>query len=138
MKKAQYFIGIDLHKTVIQVCVVNMGGDVHKEFRQRLDEPEAETEMRQRLRRWKANGQYVVEAQGLNRWFVNACQASGLRILVANPTTLTLKRSGKKQRQVSNQTHVSSSDPDATLVSRPVSTGNSITKCTTPPMQRVA
>ena len=38
----------------------------------------------------------MVEAQGLNRWFVNACRASGLRILVANPTTLNLKRSGKK------------------------------------------
>jgi transposase len=32
----------------------------------------------------------------LNRWFVNACQAMGLRILVANPSTLKLKRSGKK------------------------------------------
>jgi hypothetical protein len=32
----------------------------------------------------------------LNRWFVNACQASGLRIVVANPSTLKLKRSGKK------------------------------------------
>jgi IS5 family transposase len=28
-------------------------------------------------------------------------------------------KAGKKQRQVSNQTHISSSDPDATLVSRP-------------------
>lgn len=28
-------------------------------------------------------------------------------------------KAGKKQRQVSNQTHVSASDPDATLVSRP-------------------
>lgn len=96
MKKAQYCIGIDLHKTVVQVCVVNKEGDVHEEFRQRLDKPDAETEVLQRLRRWKANGQYVVEAQGLNRWFVNACQALGLRIIVANPTTLTLNRSGKK------------------------------------------
>jgi hypothetical protein len=28
-------------------------------------------------------------------------------------------KAGKKRRQVSNQTHVSTSDPDATLVSRP-------------------
>src|SRR5687768_4107964 len=96
MKKAQYFIGIDLHKTVIQVCVVDKTGEVHEEYRQRLDVPDAETHVLQRLRRWKANGQFVVEAQGLNRWFVNACQASGLRILVANPATLNLKRSGKK------------------------------------------
>jgi transposase len=96
MKKAQYFIGIDLHKTVIQVCVVHKTGEGHEEFRQRLDEPDAEKAVLQRLRRWKANGQFVVEAQGLNRWFVNACQASGLRIIVANPTTLNLKRSGQK------------------------------------------
>jgi hypothetical protein len=38
----------------------------------------------------------VVETQGLNRWFVNACQASELHIIVANPAILNLKRSGKK------------------------------------------
>lgn len=96
MKKAQYFIGIDLHKTVIQVCVVNKTGEVHEEFRQRLDEEGAEQEVVQRLRRWRTNGQFVVEAQGLNRWFVNACQTAGLRILVSNPVILNLKWSGKK------------------------------------------
>ncbi len=96
MRKTQYFIGIDLHKTVIQVCVVNKTGEIIEEFRQRLDEAEAEREGLQRLRRWKTTGRFVVEAQGLNRWFVNACQALGLRILVANPSTLKLKRSGKK------------------------------------------
>src|SRR5215813_11483333 len=96
MKKTQYFIGIDLHKTVIQVCVVNNAGEIIEEFRQRLDEAEAEAEVLQRLRRWKTNGRFVVEAQGLNRWFVNACQASGLRIVAANPTILNLKRSRKK------------------------------------------
>ena len=96
MKKGLYFIGIDLHKTVIQGCVLNKAGEVMEEFRQRLDEPEAETLVLERLRRWKTKGQYVVEAQGLNRWFVNACQAMGLRILVANPTTINLKRSGRK------------------------------------------
>jgi transposase len=96
MKKTQYFIGIDLHKTVIQGCVVNKTGEVHEEFRQRLDEEGVEKEVVQRLRRWKTNGRFVVEAQGLNRWFVNACQGSGLRIIVSNPTTLNLKRSGKK------------------------------------------
>jgi transposase len=96
MKKAQYFIDIDLHKTVIQVGVVNTTGEVHEEFRQRLDEEGAEQEVVQRLRWWKTTRQFVVEAQGLNRWFVNACQAAGLRILVSNPVILTLKRSGKK------------------------------------------
>ncbi len=67
MKKTQHFIGIDLRKTVIQVCVLNKAGDVVEEFRQRLDEAEAEGEVLQRLRRWKTNGRFVVEAQGLNR-----------------------------------------------------------------------
>ena len=66
MKKARYFIGIDLHKTVIQVCVVNTTGEVHEEFRLRLDEPNAEKEVLQRLRRWRTTGQFVVEAQGVN------------------------------------------------------------------------
>ena len=42
MKKAQNFIGVDLHKTVIQVCVLNKAGEINEEFRQRLDEAEAE------------------------------------------------------------------------------------------------
>src|SRR5262245_60464966 len=96
MKKAQHFIGIDLHKSVIQGCGLNTVGEIEEECRQRLDQAGAETEVLQRLRRGRANGQFVVAAQGLNRWFVNACQASGLRILVANPTTLNLKRSGRK------------------------------------------
>jgi|KBSSwiStaDraftv2_1062776.scaffolds.fasta_scaffold79637_5 hypothetical protein len=33
MKKTPHFIGIDLHKTVIQVCVLNHAGDVKEEFR---------------------------------------------------------------------------------------------------------
>jgi hypothetical protein len=32
----------------------------------------------------------------LNRWFVNACQAAAMRIVVATPPTRNLKRSGKK------------------------------------------
>ena len=96
MKKAAYFIGIDLHKTVVQGCVVNKHGEVHEEFRQRLDEPKAEARVLQRLRRGKTTGQYGVEAQGLKRWFVNACQTLGMRLLGANPTTVNLKRSGRK------------------------------------------
>jgi transposase len=49
-----------------------------------------------RLLRWKANGQFVVEALGLNHWFVNACQQAGLRITVADPVKLGLKTLGKK------------------------------------------
>jgi transposase len=38
----------------------------------------------------------AVEALGLNRWFVNACQAAGLEVLVCDPRKLDLKKLGKK------------------------------------------
>jgi transposase len=38
----------------------------------------------------------VVEALGLNRWFVNACRQAGLEIVVADAAKLALRRSGKK------------------------------------------
>ena len=59
MRKAQHVIGIDLLKTVIQVCVLTKAGEIDEEFRPRLDEAEAETRVLQRLRRWKTNGQFV-------------------------------------------------------------------------------
>jgi len=37
-----------------------------------------------------------VEALGLNRWFVNACCAAGLDVLVCDPRKLDLKKLGKK------------------------------------------
>ena len=38
----------------------------------------------------------AVEALGLNRWFVNACQEAGLDVLVCDPRKLELKKLGKK------------------------------------------
>ena len=37
-----------------------------------------------------------MEALGLNRWFVNACQQRGFDLVVADPVQLGLKASGKK------------------------------------------
>jgi transposase len=96
MKKASYFIGIDLHKAVVQACVLDRTGEIHEEFRMRLEGTRAEHEVLRRLLPWKARGHFVVEALGLNRWFVNACQQAGLRITVANPVKLGLKASDKK------------------------------------------
>ena len=33
MKKAYYCIGIDLHKAVVQVCVLDQRGELSEEFR---------------------------------------------------------------------------------------------------------
>ena len=51
--------------------------EIDEEFRLRFDQTDAETVVLQRLQWWKPNGQFVVDAQGLNRWFVNAGPASG-------------------------------------------------------------
>lgn len=53
MKKALNCIGIDLHKAVIPGCVLNNAGEVVEEFRQRLEEPDAETTVLQHLRAGK-------------------------------------------------------------------------------------
>jgi transposase len=96
MTKAVHFIGIDLHKTVVQVCVLNKRGEVSEEFRVRLGTEADGQEVIRRLTRWQTTGRFVVEALGLNRWFVNACQQAGLDILVADAAKLSVKRFGKK------------------------------------------
>lgn len=40
MQQADYFIGMDLHKNVVQVCVVDATGSVVEEFRMRFMTPE--------------------------------------------------------------------------------------------------
>ena len=37
MKRPPYSVGIDLHKSVVQVCVLNAEGEVHAERRFRGD-----------------------------------------------------------------------------------------------------
>jgi len=96
MTKATHFIGIDLHKTVVQVCVLDERGEVSEEFRVRLGTEADGQEVLRRLTRWKTTGRFVVEALGLNRWLVNACQQAGVNIVVADAVKLSGKRFGKK------------------------------------------
>jgi len=96
MQQTHYFIGIDLHKTVVQVCVLDGQGSVVEEFRMRLERPELGQEVITRLIRWRATGRVVVEAVGFNRWFVNACRAAGLSVVVADAVKLGLAKLGKK------------------------------------------
>jgi len=92
----QYFVGIDLHKSVAQVCVVDDQGEVVKERRLSTVASANAEEVLAFLARWKERGRFVVEALGVNRWLVNECRAAGLDIVVADPCKLGLKTLGKK------------------------------------------
>ena len=95
MSRHQYFVGIDLHKLLLQVCVLDAEGDVVHEQRYRIDSLAEGLAVVQELSRWK-HARYAVEALGLNRWFVNACQDAGFDIVVVDAMKLGLKRLGKK------------------------------------------
>jgi transposase len=91
-----YFVGIDLHKEIIQICVLSASGEIVKELRFRFSTLEEGLAVVEDLVEWKAGGRFVVEAIGMNRWFVNACRERGLDVVVANPGKLGLRKSGKK------------------------------------------
>jgi transposase len=96
MKTVSYHVGIDLHKEVAQICVLDAKGENARYERRRLETPQAGREFVESLLGFKEGGRLVVEALGLNRWFVNACKGAGLDIVVADAAKLALKRSGKK------------------------------------------
>jgi transposase len=94
--RARYFIGVDLHKTVVQACVLDRSGDLVEEKRYRYSCLGEGLEIVEDLKRWRRGGRYAVEAVGLNRWFVNACLEEGLDLVVADPVKLNLRMLGKK------------------------------------------
>ncbi len=73
---ATYFVGVDLHKAVLQICVLNSNGEIVKERRFRGSSIEDGLEVVEWLTQWKEGGRFCVEAVGMNRWFVNACWLS--------------------------------------------------------------
>lgn len=93
---ARYFVGIDLHKSVIQVCVLDSSGGTVASRRSTGTTLESGHELVAELTEWRNGGKFCVEAIGMNRWFVDACRAAGLEIVVADPVKLGLKSSGKK------------------------------------------
>ncbi len=92
----KHFVGIDLHKTILQVCVLDTDGEIVKERRFRGESLEDGLAVVEWLTQWKPGGRFCVEAVGMNRWFVNACQDQGLQIVVVDPTKLDLRMLGKK------------------------------------------
>jgi transposase len=92
----KYHVGIDLHKSVIQLCVLDSAGELVEERRHRMQTLEEGLAAVDDLLRFRDGGRFAVEALGLNRWFVNACQEHGLDLIVVDPTKLGLKDAGKK------------------------------------------
>ena len=95
-KVAQIYGGIDLHRTVIQICILDSRGKILEEKRFRTKDLETGHGVVKYLTQWRQNGRFAVEAVGQNRWFVNSCLSQGLDIVVADPVKLDLKKLGKK------------------------------------------
>ena len=95
MPAAAYFIGVDLHRSVIQVCVLNAAGDVVAERRFRGESLEEGLSVVEFIRKYH-KVRVAVEALGMNRWFVNALKEKGCDVVVVNAAKLNLKSCGKK------------------------------------------
>ena len=91
-----YHIGIDLHKLVAQVCVLDAQGEIHRERRLRLETREMCDHLLDWLEGFGPQARLAVEALGCNRWFVLGCRARNLDVQVVDATQLDLKRLGKK------------------------------------------
>lgn len=92
----KYHVGIDLHKTVAQVCVRDTQGEIVAERRYALPDAEAGQAFVGYLSRWASEGRFAVEALGCNRWLVNACRARGYEMLVSHAAALGLKLEKRK------------------------------------------
>ena len=90
------YIGIDLHRTVIQICVLDERGESVAEERIRYESLEEGLAALAFVRRFAPGCRVAVEALGLNRWFVNACREAGIEVLVCDARKLGLRALGKK------------------------------------------
>lgn len=91
-----YFVGVDLHKSVIAVCVLDRQGDLVWERSFRGKSLASGMEVIEKLAGLGRDCRIAVEAVGVNRWFVETCQDRGLDVTVTDPGKLGLKQSGKK------------------------------------------
>lgn len=96
MTSQAYFVGIDLHKELIQVCVVDARGEKVKEQRFPGGTLEQGLAVVKVLGEWKDGGRYAVEAIGMNRWLVNAMREQKMDVVVVDAVKLNLRMLGKK------------------------------------------
>jgi transposase len=92
----RYFVGVDLHKTIVQICVLDDAGDIVEEFRLRVVDQVAGDMLLDRITPYLDEGRVAIEAIGMNRWFVNRLLALGVDVVVCDPVKLSLKILGKK------------------------------------------
>lgn len=96
MTSQAYFVGIDLHKELIQVCVLDGRGEKIAEQRFPGGSLEQGLAVVSVLRQWKDGARYAVEAIGMNRWLVNAMREQGMNVTVVDAVKLNLRMLGKK------------------------------------------
>ena len=92
----RFFVGVDLHKTVIQVCVMDRLGEIIEERRYLAKDLVMGQTVLNDLMRFRDGGRFAVEAIGVNRWFVNGLLNAGADVVVCDPTKLNLKMLGRK------------------------------------------
>ena len=95
--KRKYYVGVDRHKTVIQVSIVDAKGRPTRggSFCLRGNTVESAKPLFHRLRSLRSV-EVAVEAIGVNRRFVDECRRLRVPMIVADPTRLRLKESGTK------------------------------------------
>src|SRR5512134_2868381 len=93
---ATTYLGIDLHRSVIQICALDERGEIVAEERIPYGSRGEGQRAVEVVKRFAPDCRVAVEALGLNRWFVNACRAEGLDVLVCDPRKLGLRKPGKK------------------------------------------
>jgi len=96
MESQAYFVGIDLHKELIQLCVLDAHGERVKEQRFPGGTLKQGLAFVKALGEWKSGGRYAVEAVGMNRWLVNAMREAKMDVVVVDAMKLNLRMLGKK------------------------------------------
>jgi len=92
----RFFVGVDLHKTIVQICVVAGDGSPVCERRFLVRSLSDSGGVFSFLEPYRETGRVAVEALGLNRWFVNMAKEQGFDIVVCDPLKLHLKMLGRK------------------------------------------
>lgn len=96
MTRQAYFVGIDLHKEIIQVCVLDARGEKINEQRFAGGTLEQGLAVVKFLGQWREGGRYAVEAIGMNRWLINAMRQQGMDVIAVDAVKLNLRMLGKK------------------------------------------
>lgn len=91
-----FYVGVDLHKTVVQVCVIASDGSLVCERRFLVRTLADSDALMTFLEPYRQHGRLSVEAIGLNRWFVNELIERGFDVVVCDPLKLHLKILGCK------------------------------------------